>query len=1114
MKLEKTKGKIKSSSAGVPAPEPVAAGSPPPHEEEEESTRCVPSAPPTQDETTRGIPQLVEDDGNARSVPSEPEAREASAPSAPPMGDTRNAPSAPSAPQMDDGMRGDGRDTQGAGRREESTAPSAPPADDTLEFMEAGRRQRSATMEGADSLNLKPFPDIDTPELYPANYEPPGLAEAAREAGIRDAEAMARKCLMRAQQDQASGKYDKYELDVEDAATILMYTADRGGDLHRFSPYLVINQALESRDPKLLYAARHLIWKLLTALRKLPRLYEKTLFRGLPKELSYKRGESVCWHRFTSTTLDMAVTKGFMAKEGGTGEAAGTIFLMPCGDECWGYDLRAFSFFPGEEELLLEPERVFRVQSVDRMSSLLTFVHLEPVKNPLLLQDRIGVGDLASQSSMSVLTVSRNIPAPSIRAVKGTERYNSVKLEWDNVLSRLSESMRVDAVYEVTVKPTVGQSQTRLVYKGTENTSLAVGLMPETRYQAKCRIRCGENVSSWAGCQFTTGKIPPLTITQVSGTLSYSSVQLEWNDIVDRSVEAPSQEQMYTLEYAYGDGSFNELNTGTDPTYTAEDLDAGAPYRFRVKIVLIDTLDGTRIDGAFSDIIKLTTRTLPLPQPKPVDGTLLYNSMTLTWSCDLSSFPADRIEGWQYEIEGSSLGSSKDNFKLLYKGKSTSVELKNLDSGKEYSFRGRIVLPEYLGSWSPVSSFTTPAIPVPVLNVEEPEIKPRIDCRVTNDFTTAFSKEDCERLRFEFDISRLGSFTVNEREIHKMGQNTLEYSIRARVLIGDEVGPWSKYYSVKMPSPFWFRVFKAVSPVFTWIVWELGLLAVLFSLLFTFGIYYDGGSEVPLQKTLFASFFVYGSIIFFPLPVMLLGSYLPPIIGVVMLPFKSLTTKRRRKGAVFYGILLGLHYLCVMATLILMYLRITGKFFTNWLTIVSPLCAAFTVIPAFGVPALYVFNSKGRRELCFMTSITSPLWGTLLMSAAKADDIVSWPGKMPCLPLYIGFGLMLFESFCALCARICDKEAYKPHFKCCIPFGLLVGIPTYLVLPICLTLVLDGRTKPTLKNTLSPLYIDIIVAAGVSLLSSCIKRLRSEKFHGYLREQSKVFEIILCCRDE
>ena len=969
-------------------------------------------------------------------------------------------------------------------------------------------------MEGADSLNLKPFPDIDTPELYPANYEPPGLAEAAREAGIRDAEAMARKCLMRAQQDQASGKYDKYELDVEDAATILMYTADRGGDLHRFSPYLVINQALESRDPKLLYAARHLIWKLLTALRKLPRLYEKTLFRGLPKELSYKRGESVCWHRFTSTTLDMAVTKGFMAKEGGTGEAAGTIFLMPCGDECWGYDLRAFSFFPGEEELLLEPERVFRVQSVNRVSSLLTFVHLEPVKNPLLLQNRIGVGDLASQSSMSVLTVSRNIPAPSIRAVKGTERYNSVKLEWDNVLSRLSESMRVDAVYEVTVKPTVGQSQTRLVYKGTENTSLAVGLMPETRYQAKCRIRCGENVSSWAGCQFTTGKIPPLTITQVSGTLSYSSVQLEWNDIVDRSVEAPSQEQMYTLEYAPDDMSFNELNTGTDSTYTAEDLTPGATYRFRVKIVLIDTIDGTRSDGEFSEPIKITMRTFPSPKPKPVDGTLLYNSMTLTWSCDLSSFPADRIEGWQYEIEGSSLGSSKDNFKPLYKGRNTSMELKSLDSGQDYNFRGRVVLPEHSGPWSQYFSFTTSAIPKPILKIEEPKSDPKIDCYIINDFEKVFSKEDCERLRFRFEISEMGLIDVDEPSIHKIGNFGRTYKIKACILIDDDVGPWCDPVSVTMPAPLWLRILRAVPLALPWIVWELGLLAVLFSLFFTFGIYYDGGSEVPLQKTLFASFFVYGSIIFFPLPVMLLGCYLPPIIGVVILPFKSLTTKRRRKGAVFYGILLGLHYLCVMATLILMYLRMTNKFRTNWFIIVIPLCAGFTIVPALGLPVLFLCKSKGRHELCFMTSIISPLWGTLLMSAAKSDGLISWLGPMICLPLYIGFGLMLFESLAALCAMKCEREVHKPHFAFCLPFGFFVGIPTFLVLPICLGLVLNGKSKLLLKNTFSPFYIDIIVAACISLVSFFFEEVRDEILHWGLRLQSKVFEVLFCHRKE
>ena len=54
----------------------------------------------------------------------------------------------------------------------------------------------------------------------------------------------------------------------------------------------------------------------------------------------------------------MEATKTFLAKGSKDGEATGTLFII---DKGWGYDIQPYSLFPDEEEILLEPEKRFKV---------------------------------------------------------------------------------------------------------------------------------------------------------------------------------------------------------------------------------------------------------------------------------------------------------------------------------------------------------------------------------------------------------------------------------------------------------------------------------------------------------------------------------------------------------------------------------------------------------------------------------------------------------------------------------------------------------------------------------------------------------------------------------
>ena len=152
----------------------------------------------------------------------------------------------------------------------------------------------------------------------------------------------------------------------------------------------MINRALASRAEGELERASGLVLVVLRSLRKLPRCTGRTLYRGVCGDVdmaSYREGATVVWGGLSSTSPDMGVTKAFLAKGTEDGCARGTLFVIEGG---WGYNIQPYSLFPEEEEILLEPEREFRVQSV--IDAKLTVIKLEMLDTPLLLPDVFGSG--------------------------------------------------------------------------------------------------------------------------------------------------------------------------------------------------------------------------------------------------------------------------------------------------------------------------------------------------------------------------------------------------------------------------------------------------------------------------------------------------------------------------------------------------------------------------------------------------------------------------------------------------------------------------------------------------------------------------------------------------
>ena len=281
---------------------------------------------------------------------------------------------------------------------------------------------------------------IESLDLYPANYVKPTLKKALISAGIGAAKAKEISVMCYRHADNLKeAKQLPRGVTVDDAAAIAMYTMEEG-DLERH-PYRLINEALMQGDIESLTPVKDLIYLVMRALRKMPIVYNKPLYRGirsnvlnvqkaegdststtpnldsdnsekgedegdytkiiisdnnnhsiLDKEDSlfrnlesfdddYLEGEETLWPALASTSTNVTSTKAFLAKRSATGKAEGTLFIIENG---WGYNIQSCSMFPCEEEIVMEPERRFRVKTVIPGEGL-TIIKMELLRTPLVL---------------------------------------------------------------------------------------------------------------------------------------------------------------------------------------------------------------------------------------------------------------------------------------------------------------------------------------------------------------------------------------------------------------------------------------------------------------------------------------------------------------------------------------------------------------------------------------------------------------------------------------------------------------------------------------------------------------------------------------------------------
>lgn len=225
--------------------------------------------------------------------------------------------------------------------------------------------------------------------LYPSDYTRPTMKEALLQAEFTTKRI---KLICDACENAAYFAMDEGRLfegfTEADAAAIAMYTYDFGPKEFEYNPYRILNRSLAERSYADLQKASGIMYLVMTALRKMSRVTGTTLYRGVRGEINkdtYVKGNVVTWLGLSSASPDMGTTKKFLTKGSKTGKSEGTLFIIEDG---WGYNIQPYSLFPDEVEILIEPDRQFKVVSI--IQGALTIVNLQMLDTPITLPQVFG----------------------------------------------------------------------------------------------------------------------------------------------------------------------------------------------------------------------------------------------------------------------------------------------------------------------------------------------------------------------------------------------------------------------------------------------------------------------------------------------------------------------------------------------------------------------------------------------------------------------------------------------------------------------------------------------------------------------------------------------------
>ena len=162
------------------------------------------------------------------------------------------------------------------------------------------------------------------------------------------------------------------DMTIEEAKTVVSYTYNGDND-KEMSPFKEINTILRIGDPSEIKKSADMLYMLLKSIRKIPLKEHPILYRGIKGELvdnklkgsfgffqpenEYKKDNTVVFKELTSTSTLRSPAMRFLDHK----KMSGVIFRIHNGR---GYDVRPFSMFPNEREILMDIESKFKVLNI------------------------------------------------------------------------------------------------------------------------------------------------------------------------------------------------------------------------------------------------------------------------------------------------------------------------------------------------------------------------------------------------------------------------------------------------------------------------------------------------------------------------------------------------------------------------------------------------------------------------------------------------------------------------------------------------------------------------------------------------------------------------------
>ena len=185
----------------------------------------------------------------------------------------------------------------------------------------------------------------------------------------------------------------------QDAYIICSYTCE--SKIKDFSPYKILNKNLvsENREEGIEHVSKYL-FILLKSLRKLDRYIPSenntSLYRCIRTHINYKennsnikavpyiKGNTKKFYGFTSTSPDPKLSYEFLKQSPNNEHKFGTVFILT--GNIIGYNIHLFNYYK-EEEILLEPESKFLIESVCPPVNDIIFINCKILKSPIVLND-------------------------------------------------------------------------------------------------------------------------------------------------------------------------------------------------------------------------------------------------------------------------------------------------------------------------------------------------------------------------------------------------------------------------------------------------------------------------------------------------------------------------------------------------------------------------------------------------------------------------------------------------------------------------------------------------------------------------------------------------------